>query len=231
MNVVTCSSCGKPRDVDRDFTPRSRTSCTKVNQAGERVVYRYQHPKRRSYACHDCEAARMRESRERKRGASIERPSMQGRQRCCNTKCDRWATWHSPEVGSWRACDLHRLPGDEPIRSPAFDGLRSRCRESAVPAERGQESGRTAVRVVTALVCVIVLVLALVVVDAATSTPRDRTTGTVVMQIGADHVIVRTAAGDITAGCFGAPRPGNVVQLEQRVGGFLGLPMGWQVVR
>lgn len=55
-----------------------------------------------------------------------DRPAWQ----CLNAKCSNVATWCCPLGGVWRACELHRLPGDEPIQTPeamaagAFSGTR-----------------------------------------------------------------------------------------------------------
>ncbi len=43
-----------------------------------------------------------------------DRPAWQ----CLNAKCSNVATWCCPLGGVWRACDEHRLRGDERIRFP-----------------------------------------------------------------------------------------------------------------
>lgn len=113
--VVPCGHCGKPRDPELDFTKRTVATCTKVLANGETKTYSAQHPKQRSYECKECCRDRMRKLREARRGDN-QRPSMQGRERCCHHGCERWAEFRDPIRGAaWRACADHALPGDEPI--------------------------------------------------------------------------------------------------------------------
>lgn len=45
--------------------------------------------------------------------------------RCCyglrsKRRCGAVVAWKCPLGGAWRACDKHRLPGDEPVIYPAY---------------------------------------------------------------------------------------------------------------
>lgn len=115
-----CSKCKRNLPAYA-FTQRKAAACTVRNKAGESVTYRYAHPRGRSYVCKDCESERMRIYRNG-------RPTP--KRRCCSNGCRRWAKWHNPsEAKSWRACELHKLPGDEPIAKPqtAYERQQSAC--------------------------------------------------------------------------------------------------------
>jgi hypothetical protein len=47
-----------------------------------------------------------------------DRPAWQ----CLHSKCSNMASWCCPLGGAWRACDRHRIRGDERIRTASASG-------------------------------------------------------------------------------------------------------------